>query len=315
MYLLDAEEATIAPLRSSLGALGDSLVVVGGEGLWHVHVHVDDVGAAVEAGIRAGRPHQVRVSVVDHRRAAEDDCEPMRSPASEPALPAGAPAEDASARGVVVVSAGPGLTSLFAAAGAQVVTSGPGHRCSTGEILAAIASTHSRQVVILPNDPQSLLVAEAAARAARDAGMRVAVIPSRAQIQGLAAIAVHEPSRSFDDDVVQMTSAAGHARHGAVTVATRDAMTMAGPCHRGDVLGVVDADFAVVGDDLEETARVVLDRLLDGGGEMVTLVSGADAEPALVRRVAAHLDATRPSVEVVVHEGGQERYPLLIGVE
>ncbi|WP_246360306.1 DAK2 domain-containing protein, partial [Nocardioides massiliensis] len=50
MYLLDADDASIPELRRTLRSLGDSLVVVGGDGLWNVHVHVDDVGAAIEAG-------------------------------------------------------------------------------------------------------------------------------------------------------------------------------------------------------------------------------------------------------------------------
>jgi len=145
--------------------------------------------------------------------------------------------------------------------------------------------------------------------------VRVAVVPSRAQVQGLAAIAVHERERSFDDDLVHMTSAAGHARHGAVTIATRDAMTMAGPCTKGDSLGVVDGDFAVIGSDVAETAVIVVDRLLSGGGEMVTLVSGEDVPSDLPSIVTTHVERTHPGVDVVVYAGGQRRYLLLIGVE
>jgi DAK2 domain fusion protein YloV len=303
MYLLDAHDADIAGLRLALGSLGDSLLVVGGDGLWNVHVHVDDAGAAIEAGIAAGRPHRVRVTHLRDQQAASG-----RPDQSEPNAPT-------SPRGVVAVSAGDGLAALFADAGAVVVEARPGHRSSTSDILQAIAATHSDQVIILPNDGATLSVAEAAAQAARGAGVRAAVIPSRAQVQGLAAMAVHEPGRSFDDDVVHMTSAAGHARHGAVTLALRDAMTSAGPCRKGDVLGVVDGDFAIVGDDLVATAIGVIERLLSPGGEMLTLVSGADAQPDLVDQVASHVEASRPTVDVVVYAGGQCRYPLLIGVE
>jgi uncharacterized protein len=295
MYLLDADDAAIPLLRRTLAGLGDSLVVVGGDGLWNVHVHVDDVGAAVEAGITAGRPHRIRVThFADQVR--------------RPDRPTGS-------RGVVVVAAGPGLERLFADAGAEVVTGGPGQRCSTAEILAAIHASGAAEVVVLPNDGDSLAVAEAAASAARAEGVRVAVIPTRAQVQGLAAVAVHEPGRSFDEDVVAMTTAAGHARHGAVTVAMRDAMTMAGPCSVGDALGVVEGDFAVVGDDLGAVAREVLDRLLGGGGELVTLVRGADAADTLVDSAVGHVRSTRPDVDAVVYDGGQRRYPLLIAVE
>ena len=117
-----------------------------------------------------------------------------------------------------------------------------------------------------------------------------------------------------------MTSAAGHARHGAVTIAATDAMTMAGPCQAGDSLGVVEGDFAVVGDDLgRRPPSTVVERLLSGGGEMVTLVAGAehDRRPtASTHVVRSYVDAARdPSVDVLVYDGGQARYPLLIGVE
>jgi hypothetical protein len=134
-------------------------------------------------------------------------------------------------------------------------------------------------------------------------------------VQGLAAAAVHDPARAVDDDVVHMSAAAGAARDGAVTVAVRDAITSAGTCRAGDALGVVQGDFAVVGTDLGEVAVRVVERLLATGGELVTLVTGAEAEPRLAETVTAHLRRTRRDVEVVVLDGGQLRYPLLLGVE
>ncbi len=300
MYLLDADDEHVAALRTALSGLGDSLVVVGGEGLWNVHVHVDDVGAAIEAGIVAGRPHRVRVThfaeQIDQAQRPEEG-------------------RDLVGRSVVAVAAGAGLASLFTEAGAVVVRGGPGERPSTGELLAAINSCGAREVVVLPNDGDTVRAARVAARTAEtDTGVRVAVIPTQAQVQGLAALAVHEPGRAFDQDVLEMTATARHARHGAVTVAARQAMTMAGPCEPGDVLGAIEGDFVVVGDDRLAVATDVLARLLAGGGELVTLVGGLD-DDGLAARAAEWIDREHPAVDVVVYDGGQERYPLLLSVE
>ena len=299
MYLLDADDARIPDLRARLAPLGDSLVVVGGDGLWNVHVHVDDVGAAIEAGIDAGRPHRVRVTHFAEQVGAR----------------AARIAAERSGRRVVVVAAGEGLGRLFAEAGATVVPGGPGRRPSTREVLDALSECGGAEVVVLPNDRDSVAVVEAAAQTARDElDLRVAVIPTSAQVQGLAALAVHEPGRTFEQDVLEMTAAARHARNGAVTIAARRAMTSGGPCEPGDVLGAVEGDFVVVGDDLGTVATDVVERLLGGGGEMVTLVAGQDGRE-LAERTAAYLRRTRPTVDVVVYDGGQDRYPLLIGVE
>jgi dihydroxyacetone kinase-like predicted kinase len=209
----------------------------------------------------------------------------------------------------VSVVAGDELAALFEHAGATVVPGGPGRRASTAELLAGIRRAGAAEVVVLPNDSDSLAVAEAAAHQARADGLRVAVVPTRATVQALAAVAVHDPARSFDEDVVAMTSAAGHTRSGAVTVAARAAMTTAGACEPGDVLGVLDGDFAVIGRDLAATAVEVLDRMLAGGGELVTLVTGQDAPEGLADAVVAHVARTRPEVDTAVHAGGQPRYP------
>jgi uncharacterized protein len=300
MYLLDADDSAVPALRATLGPLGDSLVVVGGDGLWNVHVHVDDVGAALEAGIEAGRPHRVQVT----HFADQVERQVTRRPAAR-----------RTGRAVVVVAAGTGLGELFLQAGATVVPGGPGRRPSTAQVLEAVTSAGAAEVIVLPNDRDSIAAAEAAARTARaETDLRVAVIATNAQVQGLAALAVHEPGRPFEQDILEMTAAARHARSGAVTVAARQAMTTAGPCEPGDVLGAIEGDFVVVGGDLFAVAADVLERLLGGGGELVTLVGGADGGD-LAERCAAHLAVTRPTVDVVVYDGGQPRYPLLVGVE
>ena len=302
MFLLDASDEAIPPLQSRLDALGNSVVVVGGGGMWNVHAHVDDVGLALEAALEAGRPHRIRVTHFADQAGETSGVAP-------PLATSGA------ARSLVAMAAGPGLEKLFSDAGARVVRGTADHRPSTAELLAVARSADAREVVLLPNDSAGLSAAEVAAIQARREGLRVAVVPTRTQVQGLAAVAVHDPARDFDDDVVAMSAAAGHTRHGGVTVATGRAMTMAGPCEPGDVLGIVDGDFVAVGHDLGSVALDVLERLLSGGGELVTVVSGAGASDGMAESVASAVRARHPEVDAVVYDGGQERYPMLLGVE
>ena len=132
-------------------------------------------------------------------------------------------------------------------------------------------------------------------------------------MQGLAALAVHEPAADFDSAVVTMSSTAGHARHGAVTIAETPAMTMAGRCEVGDVLGLLDGDFVEIGSSVPDVAERVIARLAAGGGELLTLITGADADVDLVEDVRRRPARTACEIEVVT--GGQRRYPLLIGIE
>ncbi|GAA3457487.1 DAK2 domain-containing protein [Dactylosporangium matsuzakiense] len=295
-YLLEARADAVATLRDALVMLGDSLVIVGDEPTWHVHVHVNDVGAAIEAGIEAGRPSRITVTRFEDQVAAQT------------------PHEDDGAtrdRAVVVVCSGPGLAALLESEGATVLTGNP----STRQILDAILRSGAERVVVLPNDANVLAVATAAASEARSAGVRAGVVPTRSPVQALAAMAVRDATRRFEDDVIAMAEAAARCRSAELTIAQREALTVAGRCQPGDVLAIVDGEVNLIGQDLPETACLLLDRMLGGGGELVTLIAGRDAPDGLGAVIRAHVEGTWPFVEVQCYEGGQPHYPLLVGVE
>lgn len=295
IYLLEASEEAVGELRARLDALGDSLVVVGGEGLWNVHVHVDDPGAAVEAGVVAGRPYRIRITHFgDERRRARGE---------------------RTQRAVVAVVPGEGLAALCGEAGATPVLVRPGEVPAVGDLVDAIRRAHAREVVLLPGGAELRATAAAAAERARAEGVRVAVIPTRSAVQGLAALAVHDPDGSFDEDVVAMTSAAGATRYGELAVAERQSFTSAGICQAGDVLGLIDGDVAVIGSGLTETAEAVLERMLGSGGELVTLVLGPEVPDALAEHLQAYVQHGHLAVDTVTYRGGRYSAPLLIGVE
>ncbi|MET9690626.1 DAK2 domain-containing protein [Streptomyces sp. NPDC006514] len=295
IYLLEASEAAVGELRERLDGLGDSLVVVGGDGLWNVHVHVDDPGAAVEAGVVAGRPYRIRITHFgDERRRARGE---------------------RAQRAVVAVVPGEGLAGLCGEAGATTVLVRPGEPPAVAELLDAVRRAHAREVVLLPGGAELRAAAAAAAEQARAEGVRVAVIPTRSAVQGLAALAVHDPEGSFDEDVVAMTAAAGATRYGELAFAERQSFTSAGICQAGDVLGLIDGDVAVIGSGLAETAEAVLDRMLGSGGELVTLVLGPDVPDAVAERLEAYVQQGHLAVDTVTYRGGRYSAPLLIGVE
>jgi DAK2 domain fusion protein YloV len=298
-YLLDADEAAAAAQRERLTSLGDSVVVAGtGGGSWNVHAHVDDVGAAIEAGVAAGPTRSI--SVV---RFADQ---------------VGVPAATSSA--VVALVEGDGLARLFAREGVSVVDIGAGSGVGTGgdagrRVVAAAAETGAREVVLLPNDPQATTLAETAGEQLRSDGTRVVVIPTRSPVQGLAAVAVHDGKRRFDDDVVAMAEAAAATRFAEVCVAGGQALTSVGMCRAGDVLGLIDGDVVEIGADVLTVALSLVDRLLRAGGELVTVLLGADAPDGAGEAVGAQVRRRAPLTDVAVYRAGQPDTPLIVGVE
>jgi len=308
-YLLrDASDVALEQLREVLAGLGDCLVVVGDRGLHNVHVHVNDVGAALEAGVEAGRPFRVTVTrFADQRQTDHVQGHQLQVDQVGP--------DDRPGRVVVAVAPGRGLARLFADGGAVVVDGGPTASPSTAELLTAVRRAGTREVVLLPNDANVRAVAVAAAEQARAGGLGVGVVPTGSVVQGLAALAVADPDRAFCDDLTAMTEAAAATRWAELTRAIRTCGTPAGPCVAGDVLGLLEGVVVTVGADLEQVAQLLLRRLLAPGGELVTMVAGAEVPDGLCDRLSSYVRQLRSVAQVVVCAGGQPHYPLLLGVE
>jgi dihydroxyacetone kinase-like predicted kinase len=169
--------------------------------------------------------------------------------------------------------------------------------------------------VLLPNASRVTGVAEAAAELARAQGVRVSVVPTRSPVQGLAAIAVHDADRRFDDDVVAMAEAAGATRHAELTIARDEALTAVGICQPGDVLGLIDGDVVEIGRGLLALAFNIVDRLLGVGAELITVLVGADAPAGTGELIEAHVRGRAPLTDVSVYVVGQPDHPVIIGVE
>jgi DAK2 domain fusion protein YloV len=295
-YLLDAPAGRVEQLRATLAGIGDSVAVVSvGDGLWNVHAHVDDVGAAIEAGVEAGRPHQISVvRFADQIHAGHDHHK---------------------GAAIVAVAPGRGLTHLFESEGVQVVDAPDDEPPAVEDVLAAMRATGARELVLLPNASRVSGVTEAAAEQARAHGVRVSVVPTRSPVQGLAAIAVHDSARRFDDDVVAMAEAAAATRFAELTVATDEALTAVGICQPGDVLGLIDGEVVEIGRGMLAVAFNIVDRLLGVGAELMTVLVGAGAPPRTGELIQAHVRSRSPLTDVTVYDGGQADHPVIIGVE
>lgn len=309
MYLVgNSDDARIDALRSSLDALGDSVAIVAGEsGCWSVHVHCCDPGAAVEAGLAAGSLSRIDITcfALESARRGCGDGPVVSAPVR--AEPAGE-----QSRAVLAVVGGEGAAELFEAEGARVLRA---EEISVHELLEEIRALPSRDVLVLPNGALSAQdVVAVGARARRD-DRDVMFLPSSSVVQGLASLAVHDPMRATVDDAFAMSEAAACVRWGSLRYANERALTWVGTCEPGDSLGLAGHDVVVIEHDLVTAGASLLDRILAAGGELVTMLVGADAPDGLVEQLAAHLDRRHPEIDVAVYQGGQRSDLLQLGVE
>lgn len=299
-YLLEAPDEAVAPLREALARLGDSVVVVGGNGLFNVHVHTNDSGRVVELGTQAGKPRDIQIADLQGEVV---DCIGGQARAVRVA-------EQVTA--LVAVADGDGLAKAFASLGATVVKGGPGNAPSPDALVEAIDSASARAVIVLPNHPD---VAPAAERAATRSAQEVLVLPSLSIPSGLAAATAFSPLAAVEQNERRMADAAEACGWAELTRADRDTRTPAGPVGRGGWVGTARGKVVSVTTSASECAVQVIRGLAGEDAEAIILIEGDDASPEDRRAVRTALEQAFPGLDLEVLDGGQPRYPFLIGVE
>ena len=311
MYFLHLDDDRIGEFKNDWAEIGDSIVVVGGDGLWNCHVHTNDIGAAIEVAIDlGGRPKQIRVTDLFEEVAEQHAAHGSRGDSADSewsSLPRVTTA-------VVAVCSGSGLEELFGQLGVQgIVTGGQTLNPSTAELLDAVTRVNADQVIVLPNNNNIIPVAEQLDGLTSKV---VQVVATRSMPEALAALVVYDPEASCDVNGASMASAIGAMTTGEVTKAVRDASTEAGPVTIGDWIGLVRGEGIVAVSGSSEGAAIgLLQSIVSDDREIVTIIEGAEATPSATEAIRAWLAVERSDVQVECHRGGQPLYPYLFGVE
>ena len=325
MFLLEIDDTKSRAFMQKWGEIGDSIVVVGGEGLYNCHVHTNDIGAAIEAPIAlGGRPHQIRVTDLFEEVAEEHEKREaaLAAPSDGAALGAGRgkPSFKTHAAlpevtcAVVAVASGDGIAELFGNLGVHgVVTGGQTLNPSTQELLDAVEHMNAQQVVILPNNKNIIPVAKQVDGLTKK---EVRVVPTCSMPEALAALVAYDPEASAEHNGSAMSKAAAAVVTGEVTTAVRDTKTDVGEVKAGDSIGLVRGDGVVaIAPTTFECVAALLKHIVTDDRELLTVITGLDAKAAETEQIVSWMAEHYPAVSCEVHRGGQPLYPYLFGVE
>ena len=291
-----------------LASMGDCELLVGSYPDYKIHVHSNTPNLVLEHMLQLGQIYEVFIHNMDMESAErtakihedQDDAPPA------PAKPLG----------YVAVAAGSGEAEILRSLGVDVVVSGgQTMNPSTADLLDAVNQVNAEAVIILPDNGNIRMAAEAAASACED--KRVAVVPTKTVPQAFSALFAVLPDSSLEDAVAAMTEAIDEVRDGEVTTAVRDSSAADGsPIHAGDVMGIVSGSIEVVGSDVKQVTLECIDRMQqEEEGDSLTILAGADLSDEDFEDLIAAIEDAQPDLEIDSHRGEQPLYPVIFSIE
>jgi DAK2 domain fusion protein YloV len=293
-FFVEGDGIDPGSFEEALTPLGDSLLVVGAPGAVKVHLHTDEPGRALALATAAGVVEEIDIKNM-HAQTAE------RTQRLE---------REVGVTGAVAVTLGAGNRRLFESLGAVCIEGGETMNPSTADIVAAIESLTETEAVVLPNSKNVVLAAEQAAEAAQK---DVRVVSTHTIQAGLGAIVAFDAQAAVAENAAAMEEAAAAVRSGSVARASRTATIGPVEVEQGQFLGLVDGEPVTAGPSLEPVAREVVERLLAGAADVLTILLGEEVEGA--EELVEGIRTAHSAIEIEVHEGGQPHYPLLFAAE
>ena len=285
-----------------LASMGDCELLVGSYPDYKIHVHSNTPNLVLEHMLALGQIYEVFIHNMDmeaHDRTAKIHAD-QDAAASEPAK----------ALGFVAVAAGSGEAEILTSLGVDVVVSGgQTMNPSTADLLDAVSRVNAESVIILPDNGNIRMAAEAAASACDD--KRVAVVPTKTVPQAFSALFAVLPDSSLEDAVAAMTEALEDVRDGEVTTAVRDSQASDGsPIHAGDVMGIINDSIDIVGSDVKQVTLDCINRMQDEEeGDALTILAGANMSDEDFEDLIAAIEEVQPDLEIDAHRGEQPLYP------
>ncbi|WP_298211114.1 DAK2 domain-containing protein [Ferrimicrobium sp.] len=305
MFSLESANQQVEAMKTVWSGIGDSIVVVGAEGVYRCHIHTNEIGPAIEAGIQAGRVSDISVTDLIHQ---VDELTWVREGLESPAS-----AQLDQRTAVVAVAAGAGVARLFKSFGVQsVVMGGQGRNPSIKELLDAVQSANSNSVLLLPNNSN---IQAAAQSVVSLVDKEVSIIPTVNVLEGFAALMAFDPESDSTVNLDRMTQAARQVAWGEVTNAVRAGTYERGTFSVGSFIALSADGIVAAGDDLGKVVLALVSSLVHEGSEIITLLIGEGVDPQVTSTIARSVQEAHSGLTVEVLHGDQPLYPFLVGVE
>jgi DAK2 domain fusion protein YloV len=308
-FLLVGENLDVHSVRQSIDAMGDSTVVVGDQSTVKVHIHVKDPGVPLSFGASLGRITDVVVENMQIQM--EDIIGPSELPAVEQAEPQIEP--EPGQIGVVAVAAGEGLAEIFLSLGVSgIVNGGQSNNPSTQEIYQVIEQMKTDRIIVLPNNKNIILAAEAAGELSEK---EVQVVPSRTTPQGISALLALDSGATLEEAQQSMTEACNYVASGEIAIATRSVELDGVAVDEGQIIGVADGQLCAAGNTIDEVLAKILEEMEMEERELLSIYYGQDVAEEDAIEVASNIQSLFPDVEVELLFGGQGIYQYILGAE
>lgn len=303
-FILESDKIDDLAVREMYMKFGDSLAVVGDEGVIKVHVHTNDPGLAIQEALKYGQLLTIKIEnmkLQHENKVLNETAQTKDIPVEEKEY------------GFIATSMGEGLAQIFKDFGVDhIIEGGQTMNPSTEDFMKAIENLHAKNIIILPNNSNIIMAAN---QAKELSDKNIIVIPTKNVAQAFATLVTFDADVDVSDNEANMMEALSSVKSGQVTYAVRDTVINDVEVKEGNIIGIAEGKLLSAGDKVDEITIELIEKLVDEDSAIITLFYGEDTSEEEAEALRDLLEEKFEDIDVELHYGGQPLYYYLISVE
>ena len=304
-FILESDKIDDAGIRDIMLGYGDSLAVVGDEGVIKVHVHTNEPGNVLQEALKYGQLLTIKIENMRMQHENILDGVAENAEYEEPV--------EEKEFAFISTSMGDGLASIFKDFGVDhVIEGGQTMNPSTEDFMKAIDKIHAKNIFILPNNSNIIMAAN---QAKELSDKNIIVIPTKNIPQAVSALVGFNPEATVEENEANMVEALSYVKSGQVTFAVRDTVMNGIEIREGNIIGIAEKEMIAAGDEVDEVAKKLVEKLVDEDSAIITLFYGEDVTEEQAEELRGELEEKFEDIDVELYYGGQPLYYYLISVE
>lgn len=303
----DKKEFNEQTFRNDMSEFGDSLLVINDDEIVKVHVHTETPGEVFNYGQQYGELIKLKVENMreQHREVIRKEQSHQQATSSQQ------PKTVETA--VIAISMGEGISELFTSMGAtHIISGGQTMNPSTEDIVKVIEQSECQRAIILPNNKNIRMSSDQAAQLVKS---DTVVIPTTSIPQGIAALFQYDVASTLEENTSHMNTALETVKSGSITFAVRDTKIDGVDVKKDEFMGLAESKIVTSNADEFKTITSLLSTLLNEESEILTVITGEDAQSDMTTQLEEWVENEYPDVEIEIHKGDQPIYPYLFAVE
>ena len=303
-FILESDKIDDSQIRDKVIKYGDSLAVVGDEGVIKVHIHTNDPGLVLQEALAYG---QLLTIKIENMKLQHENTLVEANYESAPTI------EEEKEYGFIATSMGDGLAQIFKDFGVDhIIEGGQTMNPSTEDFMNAIENINARNIFVFPNNSNIIMAAN---QAKELSDKNIVVIPTKNTPQGFTSLVSFNGEATVEENESAMIEALTLVKSGQITYAVRDTVINDVEVNEGNIIGIAEGKLQAAGDSVDEITTKLVENLVDEDSAIITLFYGEDVSEEEANKLRDELEEKFEDIDVELYYGGQPLYYYLISVE